>query len=75
MCLLPQPIYVTQLIPLSVQLIDSICQPVSSSPLLFKVSEYSLNFLFDSEKFVTKAIVSFAAIHQFLLVVTFFIRF
>ena len=75
MRLLTQPIYVAQLIPLSVQLVYSIRQPVSSSSLFVEVSEYSLNFLFDSEKFVAEAIVSFAAVHQFLLVVTFFIWF
>ena len=75
MCFFTQPIYVAQLIPLSVQFVYSISQPVSSSPLLVEVSEYSIDFLFDSEKFVAETIVSFAAVHQFLLVVTFFIWF
>ena len=75
MCLLTQSIYVTQLIPLSIQLVYTIGQPVSSSPLFVIVFKNSFDFLFDSEKFVAKTIVSLAAIHQFLLVVTFFIRF
>ena len=73
MCLLTQPIYVTQLVSLSVQLVYPICQPVTSSPLLVIVFENTLDFRFNSEKFMAERIVGLTAIHQFLLVVTFLI--
>ena len=71
--LFPHSVYVAKLIPLSMQLIDAICQSIPCSSLFVIVFVNFVNFLFNPEELMAERIVFLAALHQFLLVVTLFI--